>query len=83
MMAVLDPIKLVIDNYPEGQVEYLDAREQSGECRNLEPERFRLAESFILKEKTSWIDPPKKYIRLLPGNRSASDERIFCNLYRF
>ena len=24
MMAVLDPIKLVIDNYPEGQIEYLD-----------------------------------------------------------
>lgn len=24
MMAVLDPIKLIIDNYPEGQVEYLD-----------------------------------------------------------
>ena len=25
MMAVLDPIKLVIDNYPEGEIEYLDA----------------------------------------------------------
>lgn len=25
VMAVLDPIKLVIDNYPEGEVEYLDA----------------------------------------------------------
>ena len=54
MMAVLDPIKLVIDNYPEGQVEYLDAP------NNLENEdlgkqnRFRLAESCTLREKTLW-----------------------------
>ncbi len=31
MMAVLDPVKLVIDNYPEGQTEYLEVAEQSGE----------------------------------------------------
>ncbi len=30
MMAVLDPIKLVIDNYPEGQVEELDRHQQPG-----------------------------------------------------
>ena len=34
MMAVLDPIKLVIDNYPEGQVEYLDV------ANNLENEEL-------------------------------------------
>ena len=53
-MAVLDPIKLVIDNYPEGQIEYLDAP------NNLENEELGkqsasiLQESFILSEKTLW-----------------------------
>ena len=27
-------------------------------------------------------DPPKKYIRMFPGNRGTSDECLFCNLYR-
>ena len=31
MMAVLDPIKVVIDNYPEGQVEYFGRSQQPGE----------------------------------------------------
>ncbi|MFR6386332.1 MAG: glutamate--tRNA ligase family protein [Lachnospiraceae bacterium] len=54
MMAVLDPIKLVIDNYPEGQVEYLDCSEQPGKRGTWQPVRFRSAESFILSERTSW-----------------------------
>ena len=54
MMAVLDPIKLVIDNYPEGEVEYLDVAEQSGERGAGYTERFRFAESCILRERISW-----------------------------
>ena len=45
MMAVLDPIKLVIDNYPEGQVEYLDA------ANNLENEELGTRQ---MNKKTSW-----------------------------
>ena len=37
MMAVLDPVKLVIDNYPEGQVEYLEAPNNHGERRTGQP----------------------------------------------
>ena len=54
MMAVLDPIKLVIDNYPEGQVEYLDVANNLENEELGHAERFRSAESFILKEMTSW-----------------------------
>ena len=55
MMAVLDPIKLVIDNYPEGEVEYLDSREQSGESRAWQAERFHSAEELYI-ERDDFMD---------------------------
>ena len=67
VMAVLDPIKLVIDNYPEGQVEYLDAM--------VNMENPDLGYEKVPFERELWIDrddfmeePPKKYFRLFPGN---------------
>ena len=67
IMAVLDPIKLVIDNYPEGQVEYLDAPNN--------PENPELGSRKIAFERVLYIEredfmeePPKKYYRLFPGN---------------
>ena len=67
VMAVLDPIKLVIDNYPEDQVEYLDAQV------NMENPELGTKQVPFCREL--WIDrddfmeePPKKYFRLFPGN---------------
>ncbi len=67
VMAVLDPIKLVIDNYPEGQVEYLDAQV------NMENPELGTKQVPFCREL--WIDrddfmeePPKKYFRLFLGN---------------
>ena len=67
MMAILDPIKLVIDNYPEGKIEELPIP------NNLENEELgeRLVpfgrELYI--EREDFIEePPKKYFRLFPGN---------------
>ena len=67
VMAVLDPIKLVIDNYPEGQTEMLDAP------NNLENEALGMRQVPFGREL--WInrddfmeEPPKKYNRLYPGN---------------
>ena len=67
VMAVLDPIKLVIDNYPEGQTEMLDAP------NNLENEE--LGSRQVPFGKELWInrddfmeEPVKKYNRLYPGN---------------
>jgi glutaminyl-tRNA synthetase len=67
MMAILDPIKLVIDNYPEGQTEMLEA------ANNLENEALGSREIPFGREL--WIEredfmeePIKKYFRLFPGN---------------
>ena len=55
MMAVLDPVKLIIDNYPEGQTEMLSIP------NNLENPEMGEREDFM-------ENPPKKYFRLFPGN---------------
>ena len=65
-MAVLDPIKLVIDNYPEGEVEYLEKLRTIWRMKNWEPVKYRLAENSILREDFM-VDPPKKYKRMFPG----------------
>jgi glutaminyl-tRNA synthetase len=67
MMAVIDPIKLVIDNYPEGQVEYLDA------VNNLENEelgtrKVPFGRELYIEREDFMEEPPKKYKRLYPGN---------------
>ena len=67
MMAALDPIKLVIDNYPEGEVEYLEIP------NNLENEElgFRkvpFCRELYIDREDFMEEPPKKYFRLFPGN---------------
>ena len=67
MMAVLDPIKLIIDNYPEGEVEYLDA------ANNLENEalgtrQIPFGRELYIEREDFMEEPPKKYFRLFPGN---------------
>ena len=67
MMAVLDPIKLIIDNYPEGQVEYLDV------ANNLENEelgnrKVPFGRELYIEREDFMEEPPKKYFRLFPGN---------------
>ena len=67
MMAILDPIKLVIDNYPEGETEYLEV------ANNLENESLGVRkvpfERELYIERDDFMEePPKKYFRLFPGN---------------
>ncbi len=67
MMAVLDPVKLIIDNYPEGQTELLEVP------NNLEnPDLgFRLVpfgRELYIEREDFLENPPKKYFRLFPGN---------------
>ena len=67
MMAVLDPIKLVIDNYPEGESEELDV------ANNLENEELGsrtlpFERELYIERDDFMIEPPKKYFRLFPGN---------------
>lgn len=67
MMAVLDPIKLVIDNYPEDKVEYfdIDNNQEKPEAGSRKVEFSR--ELYIEREDFMEV-PPKKYFRLFPGN---------------
>lgn len=67
IMAVLDPIKLVITNYPEGQVEYMEApNNQENEAMGVRKVPF--SKVLYIEREDFMIDPPKKYFRLYPGN---------------
>ena len=67
LMAVLDPIKLVIDNYPEGQVEYLDAANNL-ENEELGSRKIPFCRELYIEREDFMEEPPKKYFRLFPGN---------------
>ena len=67
VMAILDPIKLIIDNYPEGQVEYLDAANNL-ENEELGSRKLAFGRELYIERDDFMIEPPKKYFRLFPGN---------------
>ena len=67
MMAILDPIKLVIDNYPEGEVEYLDAANNL-ENEDLGSRQIPFCRELYIERDDFMEEPPKKYFRLFPGN---------------
>ena len=67
MMAVLDPIKLVITNYPEGQIEYLDVVNNQ-ENDALGTRKVPFGRELYIDREDFKIEPPKKYFRLYPGN---------------
>ena len=67
MMAVLDPVKLIIDNYPEGKTEMLTV------ANNMENESMGTREvpfgrELYIDREDFMENPPKKYFRLFPGN---------------
>ncbi len=66
MMAVLDPIKLVIDNYPEGQIEYLTAPNNM-ENEELGSREVPFGRELYIEREDFMVDPPKKYKRLFVG----------------
>ena len=67
MLAVLDPVKLVIDNYPEGQTEELDAPNNL-ENEELGSRKVTFSRELWIEREDFMEDPPKKYFRLFPGN---------------
>ena len=67
MMAALDPIKLIIDNYPENETEMLEV------ANNLENEEMGsrqvpFGRELYIDREDFMEEPPKKYFRLFPGN---------------
>ena len=82
MMAVLDPIKLVIDNYPAGQVEELTV------INNLENEELGtrtvpFCRELYIDREDFMEEPPKKYFRLFPGNEVRLMQAYFVTCTGF
>ena len=67
VMAVLDPLKLVIDNYPEGQTEELEAPNNM-ENEALGTRMLPFGKELYIEREDFMVEPPKKYKRLYPGN---------------
>ena len=67
VMAVLDPVKLVITNFPEGETEWLDAPHNL-ENEALGSRKLAFTRELYIEREDFMIDPPKKYFRLFPGN---------------
>lgn len=67
MMAVLDPIKLVIDNYPEGQTEMLEVPNNL-ENPELGNRMVPFGRELYIEREDFMEEPPRKYFRLFPGN---------------
>jgi len=67
VMAILDPVKLVITNYPEGETEWLDAPHNL-ENEALGSRKLAFTRELYIEREDFMIAPPKKYFRLFPGN---------------
>ncbi|WFR60137.1 glutamine--tRNA ligase/YqeY domain fusion protein [Anaerocolumna sp. AGMB13025] len=67
VMAVLDPVKLIITNYPEGQVEYVEASNNQ-ENEEMGVRQVPFSRELYIDRQDFMIEPPKKYFRLFPGN---------------
>ena len=67
MMAVLDPVKLVIDNYPEGQIEMLSIPNNL-ENPEMGEREVPFSRELYIEREDFMENPPKKYFRLFPGN---------------
>ena len=67
VMAVLDPIKLVIDNYPEDMVEFFDVV-NNPENEELGTRKVPFCKELYIDREDFMEEPPKKYFRLFPGN---------------
>ncbi len=67
VMAALDPVKLVIDNYPQGQTEMLEIV-NNPENEELGRREVPFSGELYIDREDFMEEPPKKYFRLFPGN---------------
>ena len=67
MMAVLDPVKLIIDNYPEGQTEMLSIPNNL-ENPEMGEREVPFSRELYIEREDFMENPQKKYFRLFPGN---------------
>ncbi len=67
IMAVTDPVKLVIDNYPEGETEWLGVV-NNPENEALGTREVPFSRELYIEREDFMEEPPKKYFRMFPGN---------------
>ncbi len=82
VMAVLDPLKVVVDNYPEGQVEYLEAPNNT-ENPELGTRMVPFSREIYIERDDFMEEPIKKYYRMFPGNevRLMNAYFVTCNSF--
>lgn len=80
VMAVLRPIKVIITNYPENQVEMLEVPYHQ-DAPELGNRQIPFSREIYIDSEDFMEDPPKKYFRLFPGNEVRLKEAYFvkCN----
>ncbi len=66
-MGILKPLKVVITNYPEGEIEMLDA-EINPENPEMGMRKIPFGREIYIEQEDFMENPPKKYFRLFPGN---------------
>lgn len=79
-MGVLNPLKVVITNYPEDKVEMLDA-EINPENPEMGMRQIPFSREIYIEQDDFMEEPPKKYFRLFPGNEVRLKHAYFikCN----
>lgn len=82
MMAILDPVKVVIDNYPEGETEYLEVVNNL-ENESLGSRKVPFSREIYIERDDFMEEPPKKYFRMFPGNevRLMNAYFVTCNSF--
>ena len=82
VMAVMHPLKLVIDNYPEGKTEYLTVPNNK-ENEALGSREVPFSREVYIEADDFMVEPPKKYKRLYPGNevRLMNAYYVTCTSY--
>ncbi|ABR50332.1 glutaminyl-tRNA synthetase [Alkaliphilus metalliredigens QYMF] len=79
-MAVLRPLKIVITNYPEGQVEMLEAENHPGD-ESMGTRQIPFSREIYIEQEDFMENPPKKYFRLFPGNEVRLKHAYFIKCH--
>ena len=82
-MAVIDPIKLIIENYPDDKVEYMEV-ENNPEDKTFGSRKIAFSKELYIEREDFSENPPKKFFRLAVGNevRLRNGYYVVCNDFK-
>ena len=82
VMAVLDPIKVIITNYPEDKIEYLDSI-NNPEDKHSSSRKIPFSREIYIEKSDFMENPPKKYFRLSPGKEIRLKDAFYITCNKF